>query len=1113
MSLCALIHPVRARRILLSAVLVTALSGLGAASASANLAAGSFVFDGGSVNAIVHDGSNTFAGGAFTQELANTGGGLIVPSTGAGTVDPTAFPHVVGDVRAAVSDGSGGWFIGGFFSRVAGVVRTDLAHIKADGTVDPDWDPEPIGGGVLGMALSGSTLYVAGSFTSIGGADRSHLAALSTTTGAATGWDPSPNQTTFGVAVSGSTVYAAGAFTSIGGKTRAQVAAVDMETGQATDFDANVTGGFGLSYYVTVAGSTVYMVGYFDHVGGASRSRLASVDATTGAVTAWNPSPDNYVQKVAVSGSNVYVVGQFNNIGGQPRRALAAVDATTGAATAWHPVLTSDDRLFAVAVSADTVYVGGLMSSAGGEDRRDAAAFDTTTAAVTDWNPGPNGYVDTIALAGSQAYVGGAFTGAGDPIGTVSGLAKLSADGNLQTGFSPNPDGSVSALAASGGMLYVGGDFASIGGQSGTPNLAVLDPATGSPRDWSPGTDGAVKALAVAGSNVYVGGEFSHVGGSSRGYVAAVDVDSGSVTSWDPEADSSVYALAVSGSTVYAGGAFAGIGGSNHAYLAALDTGTGEATTWAPEPDDNVFALALSGSTLYVGGDFGSLGGQTRYYAGAVDTGTGAATGWDPEADSSVYALAVSGSTAYVGGDFENIGGAARNYLAAVDTDTGQATTWDPSGDDDVLAVAVSGATVYAGGAFGSLDQRTTGPYAQLTDPNIDTTPPVTTIDSGPSGPTNDNSPSFTFSATDTGGGPVVRSRSRRVADSSAGLTYECSLDEGDWAACTSPKTFSGLADGSHIFSVRSTDAAGNIDPSPPTRAFTVDTTAPVISVTTPAEGQHVVVGTSVTSVFACADTGGTGVATCTGPAKVDATAVGPHTFTVNATDNAGNAATKTVNYVVDAVADTTAPTITITAPTEGQHFTEDQAVTPVFACADEGGSGVATCAAPTMLDTAALGAHTFTVNATDNAGNVAAKTVNYTVDPAPTTGGPVVRGGVKLVTSGGSASFVVNCTGTDPCDGTLTLTTVTAATRASIAATKALTIGKATYSVGAGKRVRIHIKLNATGRKLLRQHNGRLKAKLIIKPAHGTPTVKTVTLRAHYKKATAPAFTGAFDG
>jgi uncharacterized protein YggU (UPF0235/DUF167 family) len=95
---------------------------------------------------------------------------------------------------------------------------------------------------------------------------------------------------------------------------------------------------------------------------------------------------------------------------------------------------------------------------------------------------------------------------------------------------------------------------------------------------------------------------------------------------------------------------------------------------------------------------------------------------------------------------------------------------------------------------------------AATTTVNVDTKEPETTIDAGPAGTTGDATPTFEFSASETGS------------------SFECSVDGGAFAPCSSPYTTPLLADGAHTFAVRAIDAAGHSDPTPAARSFTVST-------------------------------------------------------------------------------------------------------------------------------------------------------------------------------------------------------------------------------------------------------------------------------------------------
>jgi hypothetical protein len=118
-------------------------------------------------------------------------------------------------------------------------------------------------------------------------------------------------------------------------------------------------------------------------------------------------------------------------------------------------------------------------------------------------------------------------------------------------------------------------------------------------------------------------------------------------------------------------------------------------------------------------------------------------------------------------------------------------------------------------------------------DFTVDTIDPDTAIDSGPASPSNDTTPTFGF------------------ASNEAGSTYECRLDSGAFSPCSPPFTGAPLADGAHAFEVRAIDRVANVDPSPASTTFVVDTAAPVVSIR---PGRRQVVGKPIRAAVACAE-------------------------------------------------------------------------------------------------------------------------------------------------------------------------------------------------------------------------------------------------------------------
>ncbi len=172
------------------------------------------------------------------------------------------------------------------------------------------------------------------------------------------------------------------------------------------------------------------------------------------------------------------------------------------------------------------------------------------------------------------------------------------------------------------------------------------------------------------------------------------------------------------------------------------------------------------------------------------------------------------------------------------------------------------------------------------------------------------------------------------------------------------------------------------------------ETVPPTVDLRSPADGTAVSLDEPVEVDFSCADEGGSGLASCEGSlpdgAMLDTSTLGPRVVSVTARDGAGN---ETVASATVEVVDRGAPRIEIRSPAEGAVFTAGAQVEADYECSDEpAGTGVTSCVGDVPdgapLDTASPGPHSFTVDATDGAGNSSSSTVSYEVVPAAVFGG-----------------------------------------------------------------------------------------------------------------------------
>ena len=207
----------------------------------------------------------------------------------------------------------------------------------------------------------------------------------------------------------------------------------------------------------------------------------------------------------------------------------------------------------------------------------------------------------------------------------------------------------------------------------------------------------------------------------------------------------------------------------------------------------------------------------------------------------------------------------------------------------------------------------------------IDINAPETAITDGPRSPGNVNRPTFSFMS------------------SESGSSFQCRVDTGAFATCTSPHTTGELADGTHTFEVVATDGAGNPDATPASQTVRIDTADPPPPVvTSPLNNALLMTGTvafngtaepeSTVRIREAGVSQGSALASGTGNWTITLGPTdGTHNYVITATDAAGNESDPT-NWTI--TVDTQMPETEIVDGPSGP-VNDD---TPTFTLASEPG-------------------------------------------------------------------------------------------------------------------------------------------------------------------------------
>src|SRR5713226_1657173 len=326
------------------------------------------------------------------------------------------------------------------------------------------------------------------------------------------------------------------------------------------------------------------------------------------------------------------------------------------------------------------------------------------------------------------------------------GIARLNADGSLDTSFSPSPQangaiGQVQAVAVqSDGKILIGGTFTSVNGTARN-NIARLNADGSLDTSFNPGsgTDKQVRAITLqSDGKILIGGSFTSVNGTARNRIARLNADGSLDTSFNPGSgtDKQLRAITLqSDGKILIGGSFTSVNGTARNRIARLHADGSLDTSFNPGSGasgtfDFMQSIAQQvDGKIVIGGQFNSFNGMAiknvaRLNAdGSLDPSFNPGTG--PNFLVNAVAVQLDGKIV-IGGGFSNVNGTARQGIARLNADGSLDTSFNPGSGTDfnsvsVLALQTDGKIVI-GGLFASVNGTAHESIARLnTNGSLDT--------------------------------------------------------------------------------------------------------------------------------------------------------------------------------------------------------------------------------------------------------------------------------------------------------------------------------------------------------------------------------------------------------
>lgn len=660
-----------------------------------------------------------------------------------GSVDDSFAPQPDGPVRTLVLQANGQLLVGGEFTKFeprggTAITRNSIARLNAaTGAIDAGFDPNitlddiiPRGAIVYAIALQpDGKVIVGGLFRKVrpnGAAvafDRTYIARFNSDGSLDTAFDPHPDRAVYAIAFHiDNKIVIGGDFTSFWEagaptpSTRNYIARLNPNGVLDSEFNLNPNNV--VSSLAIQRDGKILMGGHFttlsppvDSGAATNRGRLARLNPNGSVDTEFYPSFAGGVTSISVApDGSIFTAGNFTSVwtrgtGEVAHGYTAKLNPDGTLDTDYKPLFNSPVNCIAFQ-SDGKIVVGGQFTRVAPTgstlplERNRLARLDGKGRVDASFELADGGRVLASAEQSfdGKIVVGGSFTNLGGA--THRYLARLGADGAVESGFAPDLNDRVYAVAVQANrQIIAGGAFTTANGV--TRNRIARFNADGTlDTGFDPNLNGIVGAIVVqADGKILVGGTFSTAqpnGAStttSRSNILRLNTDGTLDTAFDPTANSTVASIALAGDKIYIAGAFTtltpGFTANTSAalvgrsYLAKLNADGTVDTAFNTSFNARLSVVLVQGDgNIVVGGSFtqilenGASEAVTRNRIARLDTAGKIDTAFNPNANGNVFTIVQRrDSKLLIGGAFTTLqpdpaaDWIGRRYIALLNTD------------------------------------------------------------------------------------------------------------------------------------------------------------------------------------------------------------------------------------------------------------------------------------------------------------------------------------------------------------------------------------------------------------------------------------------------------------